>query len=211
MENEELAQVLSNAELDDKAKIDAIQEMVNARYVSADILANERKKFKESLEGEKTNYKNLETQFNEYKQSKMTDDEKAQALAKQREQEYEQALKKVSKYSAQSVFAGAGLKEEDYSGFLDDIVGLDEEKTKSLAEKICQTITKQKQGTEEDIKKKILNGTTPPPAGNSQYKTETDVEKYQKLYEDAIKRNDMNAIVYFERLISEARVKNKTI
>ena len=33
MENEELAQVLSNAELDDNAKIDAIQKMVSAKYV----------------------------------------------------------------------------------------------------------------------------------------------------------------------------------
>ena len=211
MENEELAQVLSNAELDDNAKIDAIQKMVSAKYVSADILANERKKFKETLEGEKTNFKNLETQFNEYKQSKMTDDEKAQALAKQREQEYEQALKKVSKYSAQSVFAGAGLKEEDYSGFLDDIIGLDEEKTKSLAEKICQTINNQRQGTEEAIKNKILNGTTPPPAGNSQYRAETDVEKYQKLLADAQSKNDMNLIVYYGRLVEEALEKNKTI
>lgn len=207
MENEELAQVLSNAELDDNAKIDAIQKMVSAKYVSADILANERKKFKETLEGEKTNFKNLENQFNEYKQSKMTDDEKAQALAKQKEQEYEQALKKISKYSAQSVFAGAGLKEDDYSGFLDDIVGLDEEKTKSLAEKICQTIMNQKQGTENAIKDKILGGTTPPPAGNSQYKTETDVEKYQKLYAEAQKVNDMNGMVYYDRLIAEAQEK----
>jgi hypothetical protein len=211
MENEELAQVLSNAELDNNAKIDAIQKMVSAKYVSADILANERKKFKETLEGEKTNYKNLETEFNDYKQSKMTDDEKAQALAKQKEQEYEQALKKVSRYSAQSVFAGAGLKEEDYSGFLDDIVGLDEERTKSLAEKICQTITKQKQGTEEAIKNKILNGTTPPPAGNTQFKAETEVEKYQKLFAEAQSKNDMNAVVYYGRLIEEAQRNNKTI
>ena len=210
MENEELAQVLSNTELDDNAKIDAIQKMIGAKYVSAEILASERKKFKESLEGEKTNYKNLEAQFNDYKQSKMTDDEKAQALAKQKEQEYEQALKRANKYSAISVFAGAGLKEEDYSGFLDDIVGLDEEKTKSLAEKICQTITKQKQGTEQAIKNQIINGTTPPPAGNSQYKAETDVEKYQKLYTEALSKNDMNAMVYYDRLIEEAQ-QNKNI
>jgi len=181
--------------------------MVSAKYVSADVLANERKRFKETLAGQETNFKNLQTEFNDYKQSKMTDDEKAQALAKQKEQEYEQALKKVSRYSAQSVFAGAGLKEEDYSGFLDDIVGLDEEKTKSLAEKICQTITKQKQGTEQDIKNKLINGTTPPPAGNSQYKAETDVDKYQRLFAEAQSKNDMNGIVYYSRLIAEAQTK----
>lgn len=205
MENEELANVLSNAELDDNAKIDAIQKLVSAKFVSADVLANERKKFKETLAGQETNYKNLETEFNDYKQSKMTDDEKREALAKQREQEYEQALKKASRYSAQSVFAGAGLKEEDYSGFLDDIVGLDEERTKSLAEKICQTITKQKQGTEQNIKNQLINGATPPPAGNSQYKAETDVDRYQKLYMEAQSKNDMNGIVYYGRLIAEAQ------
>jgi hypothetical protein len=207
MENEELAQVLSNVELDDNAKIDAIQKMVSAKYVSADILATERKKFKETLAGQETNFKNLQTEFNDYKQSKMTDDEKREALAKQREQEFEQAMKKASRYSAKSVFAEAGLKEEEYSEILEDIVGIDEEKTRSLAEKMCKIITNQKQGTAQDIKNKLINGTTPPPAGNSQYKAETDVDKYQKLLADAQSKNDMNAIVYYSRLISEAQEK----
>ena len=207
MENEELAQVLSNVELDDNAKIDAIQKMVSAKYVSADILATERKKFKETLAGQETNFKNLQTEFNDYKQSKMTDDEKREALAKQREQEFEQAMKKASRYSAKSVFAEAGLKEEEYSEILEDIVGIDEERTRSLAEKMCKMITSQKQGTEQDIKNKILNGTTPPPAGNSQYKVETEVDKYQKLLADAQSKNDMNGIVYYSRLIAEAQAK----
>lgn len=209
MENEELANVLSNNELDDNAKIEAIQKMVSAKYVSADILANERKKFKETLEGQQTNYNNLQTEFNNYKQTKMTDEEKAQAIAQQKQDDYEKALRKVSKYSAQSVFAEAGLKEEDYSEFLEDIVGLDEEKTKSLAQKICQTITKQKANKEEEIKNQILNGTTPPPAGNNNGNSaETNVEKYQKLLNEALKNNDMSNIVYYERLVQEA-IQNK--
>ena len=205
MENEELAKVLSNVQLDDNAKIDAIQKMVSAKYVSADILANERKKFKETLEGQQTNYNNLQTEFNTYKQSKMTDDEKAEALARQQKEDYEKALKKVSKYSAQSVFAEAGLKEEDYSEFLEDIVDLDEEKTKSLAQKICQTITRQKANREEEIKNQILNGTTPPPAGNDNRTTaEIEVEKYKKLLQDAREKNNMQDIVYYDRLVQEA-------
>lgn len=209
MENEELAKVLSNAELDDNAKIDAIQKMVSATYVSADILAKERKQFKETLDSQQANYNNLQTEFNTYKQSKMTDDEKAKELARQQHEEYENALKKVSKYSAQNVFAEAGLKEEDYAEFLDDIVGLDETKTKNLAQKICQTITKQKANREEEIKKQILNGTTPPPAGNNNRTTaETDIEKYQKLLAEAKQNNNMTDIVYYERLVQEA-INNK--
>ena len=68
MENEELANVLSNDELDNNGKIEAIQKLVGAKYVSADILANERKKFKETLESQQTNFNNLQTEFNDYKQ-----------------------------------------------------------------------------------------------------------------------------------------------
>lgn len=206
MENEELANVLSNTELDDNGKIEAIQKMVGAKYVSADILANERKKFKETLEGEQAKINNLQTEFNAYKQSKMTDDEKAQEKAKEQQENYENALRKVSKYSAQSVFASAGLEEEDYAEFLEDIVGLDEDKTKNLAQKICQTITKQKVNKEEEIKNQILNGTTPPPAGNNNRTiVETDIERYQKLLNEAQKNNNMQDIVYYTRLIQEAR------
>lgn len=206
MENEELANVLSNTELDDNGKIEAIQKMVGAKYVSADILANERKKFKETLEGEQAKINNLQTEFNAYKQSKMTDDEKAQEKAKEQQENYENALRKVSKYSAQSVFASAGLEEEDYAEFLEDIVGLDEDKTKNLAQKICQTITKQKVNKEEEIKNQILNGTTPPPAGNNNRTiAETDIERYQKLLNEAQKNNNMQDIVYYTRLIQEAR------
>lgn len=208
MENEELAKVLSNAELDENGKIEAIQKMIGASYVSADILANERKKFKETLEGQQTTYNNLQTEFTNYKQSKMTDEEKAKELATQQQKNYEEALKKVSKYSAQSVFANAGLKEEDYSEFLDDIVGLDEEKTRSLAEKICQTITKQTSNKEDEIRKGIINGTTPPPAGNNNRTTgETELEKLQKLYEEAQKSNNLQNVVYYSRLIEEAKIK----
>lgn len=208
MENEELANVLSNAELDDNAKIEAIQKMVGAKYVSADILANERKKFKETLEGEKAKVNSIQAEFNEYKATKMTDDEKAQELAKQKQVEYENAMKKASRYSAKSVFAEAGLKEEDYSEFLEDIVGLDEERTKSLAEKICQTITKQRTNKAEEIKNQIVNGTTPPPAGNNNRTTaETDVEKYQRLLQEAQSKNNMLDVVYYQRLIEEASKK----
>lgn len=210
MENEELANVLSNGELDNNGKIEAIQKLVSARYVSADILANERKKFKETLESQQTNFNNLQTEFNDYKQSKMTEEEKTQEKARTQQEEYEKALKKASTYSAKAVFAEAGLQEEDYSDFLEDIVGLDEEKTKSLAQKICQTITKQKENKAEEIKNNIINGTTPPPAGNSN-KTiaEMELEKYENLLAEAKKNNNTLDIVYYERLISEAKANKK--
>ena len=80
---------------------------------------------------------------------------------------------------------------------------IDEEKTKSLAEKICDTIVRQKKEVAEKIKKDIVNGTTPPPTGNAGYSQKTKTEEYQQLLDNAKKNNDMTNIVYYQRLIEE--------
>ena len=110
---------------------------------------------------------------------------------------------RLSKSTAMNVFANAGLQKDDYQDFLEDIVSIDEEKTKSLAEKICATITKQKSEVANKMKEDIINGTTPPSSGNGGYSSKTKKEEYQRLLDEAIKKNDMNNIVYYQRLVAE--------
>lgn len=57
MENEELAKVLNDEGLDSNAKVEAVQKFINSNYVPANVLADERKKFKTEKEGLETNYK----------------------------------------------------------------------------------------------------------------------------------------------------------
>ena len=117
-------------------------------------------------------------------------------------------MRKLSKSTAINVFTSAGLQEEDYKDFIEDIVNLDEEKTKTLAERICTTIVKQKNDVANKIKEDIVNGTTPPPAGNGSYTTKTKKEEYQQLLDNDIKNNDMINIVYYQRLIEEENNKS---
>lgn len=204
---EELVKILSNTELDDTKKAEEIQKTVNALYVPATTVAEERKANKEALANKDKAFADLTAEYDTYKQSKMTEEEKKQEEIRKKDEQYNNALMRLSKSTAMNVFASAGLQENDYKEFLEDIVSIDEEKTKSLAEKICTTITKQRSDVANKMKEDIINGTTPPPAGNAGYSQKTKKEEYQSLLNEAIKKNDMNNIVYYQRLISEEEQK----
>lgn len=206
---EELVKILSNVELDDTKKAEEIQKAVNALYVPAATVAEERKANKEVLANKDKAFADLTAEYDTYKQSKMTEEEKKQEELRKKEEQYTTALRKISKTTAINVFASAGLQEDDYKDFIEDIVDLDEEKTKNIAERICGTIIKQKQEVADKIKNDIVNGTTPPPSGNGGYSPKTKKEEYQKLLDEAIKKNDMNNIVYYQRLVAEEEQKNK--
>lgn len=205
---EELVKILSNTELDDTKKAEEIQKAVNALYVPATTVAEERKANKEALANKDKAFADLTAEYDTYKQSKMTEEEKKQEEIRKKDEAYNNALRRLSKSTAINVFASAGLQEDDYKEFLEDIVDIDEEKTKTLAEKICSTITKQKNNVANKMKEDIINGTTPPPAGNAGYSQKTKKEEYQSLLNEAIKKNDMNNIVYYQRLVSEEEQKN---
>lgn len=204
---EELAKILSNTELDDTKKAEEIQKAVNALYVPATTVAEERKANKKLLEDKNKAFEDLTNEYDAYKQSKMTEEEKKQEELRKKDEQYTNALMRLSKSTAINVFANAGLQENDYKDFLEDIVDIDEEKTKTLAEKICNTITKQKSNIAEKMKEDFINGATPPPAGNGGYETKTKKEEYQQLLDNAIKNNDMINIVYYQRLIEEENKK----
>ena len=205
---EELVKILSNTELDDTKKAEEIQKTVNALYVPATTVAEERKANKEALANKDKAFADLTAEYDTYKQSKMTEEEKKQEEIRKKDEQYNNALMRLSKSTAMNVFASAGLQEDDYKEFLEDIVSIDEEKTKSLAEKICTTITKQRSDVANKMKEDIINGTTPPPAGNAGYSKKTKKEEYQLLLNEAIKKNDMNNIVYYQRLIAEEEQKS---
>ena len=204
---EELAKILSNTELDDTKKAEEIQKAVNALYVPATTVAEERKANKKLIDDKNKAFEDLTNEYDAYKQSKMTEEEKKQEELRKKEEQYTTALRKISKTTAINVFVSAGLQEDDYKDFIEDIVDLDEEKTKTLAERICATITKQKNDVANKIKNDIVNGTTPPPVGNGGYTTKTKKEEYQQLLDNAIKNNDMINIVYYQRLIEEENKK----
>lgn len=155
-------------------------------------------------------YNALKTEFETFKQSKMTDEERQEEQARLMQEQYQKANLTISRMYAENTFAKAGFKEDDYKGILDNIVQEDPDKTKALAETICNTMLKQKQDIEKTITDKIVNGQKKPPAGNdNDAGNESDLDKYKKLLSEAQKRNDYAKMAYYTRLVQEAQIKNK--
>ena len=155
---------------------------------------------------EKVNEANkIQGEFNSYKATKMTDDEKQAQAVKLAQEKEEKTSKMLSQLFAENVFAKAGFKEDDYKDIIPDIIQSDAESTKAIAEKICNTMVNQKKAIEEELKKKIAANQKKPDAGNSDEGTKID--DYNKLLEEAIKNNDFVNQAYYTRLIQEAKMK----
>lgn len=154
-----------------------------------------------------TEKNNLSTEYEKFKQSKMTEDEKKAEEAKKQAEANERMLLDYNKMKAENIFAKAGFKEEDYSSILDTIVGTDLEKTKTLAETFCNTLVKQKETIEKEVKDNIIKGTKTPPAGTAG--TSSKKDEYQKLLDEATKKNDFINMAYYSRLIQETKNEEK--
>lgn len=155
-------------------------------------------------------YNTLKAEFEAFKQSKMTDEEKQAEQTKKMQEQYKNANLTISKMYAENTFAKAGIKEEDYKGILENIVSEDAEKTKGIAETICNAMLNQKKTFEKELKDKIIKGTQTPPAGNDNNAgNDSEIEKYKKLYEEAQKVNNFEKMAYYTRLIQEMQRENK--
>ncbi len=206
--DDELGSILENAELTNEAKTEAIKALVGKSFVSNDQYNKAKAK-----QTEQTNaYNALKAEFDTFKESKMSDEEKQAEASRKMQEQYQKANLTISKMYAENTFAKAGFKEDDYKDILDNIVSEDTDKTKGLAETICATMLKQKADIEKAMKDKIIKGQTPPPAGNDNDKgSGDDIENLKKLYQEAVEKNDFPKMAYYTRLVQEAQMKQKNI
>lgn len=201
--DEELVGILANAELDDSAKADAIKNLVGKNFIPTSKFNDEKTKQKQA-------YNALKSEYETFKETKMTDEEKQAEQARVQSEEYKKVKIQLNEMTAKNIFSEAGFKKEEYGDLLSSIVQEDSEKTKTLAETICNTMLSQRKELEKQITDKIIKGTQKPPAGNDNDGGEkTDLEKYKSLLSDAQKNNDMLKVAYFTRLIQQEQQKNE--
>lgn len=206
--DEELGSILENAELSNEAKQEAIKALVGKNFVSNEQYNKANAKTKTQLDA----YNSLKAEFDTFKESKMSDEEKQAETQRKMQEQYQKANLTISKMYAENTFAKAGFKEDDYKDILSSIVNEDPEKTKGLAETICSTMLKQKADVEKAMKDKIIKGQTPPPAGNDNDKgSGNEIENLKKLYQEAVDKNDFQKMAYYTRLVQEAQMKQNKI
>ena len=198
---EELNQILTNEELDATARVEAIKNLVGKNYVPV-------KKHTDAINKLKTDYDTMKTEYTQFKETKMTDEERQAELIKQEREKAEKQSRMLSKLFAENTFSKAGFNEEDYKEIIPTIIRDDPEETRSIAEQICNAMVSQRKSIEDRIKQDLIKGQKKPEGGNADGDEGlTEVEKYKKAYNEAARNNDRVAMATYTRLIAEAQNK----
>ena len=156
--DEEIKNVLEDETLDNDARVSKIKEAIGDTYVP-------REKLNSKVKEESDKYEALKKEYEDFKKSKMTDEEKANAEKIENENKIREANKTISRLYAENIFKGSGLSEDDYKPFIEDISLMDADKAKEFATNIANLISGQKQKTTQDIKNNITAGTPTPNVG----------------------------------------------
>lgn len=123
--------------------------------------------------------KKIEEELEAEKNKNLTAEEKLQAELKKAELLQKDFSKKTNQLAVEKIFVGAGLSEEDYKDFIEDIVSDNSELSTKLANSLVSTIAKQKDTAIQKTKESLLDNTPTPGGGkgNGGDPEKTEAEK----------------------------------
>jgi len=144
---------------------EATDEQVDAFLNAHGSDVNKAKKSAADNNAEFERLKDIETQYETLKTSSLTEAEKLQKqldAAMTAEKSYKKMTNRVT---AEKLFVGAGLKDEDYAELLDSIVSEDADLTTKTATSFVGLLKTQRETTEKAIKEELMRNNPKPPAG----------------------------------------------
>lgn len=189
---EEIEKVLSDETLTtNEERVDAIAKSLATLMIPKDKYNDLNAKFK-TVE---SNYTTLSTEYDDFKKSKMTDDEKREAELKQLEVDKKANALKTSELAVKSLFLDNGIKIEDTDAelkeTLQNIISEDCDKSVKLANNFITLLNKTKEQTKNETTTELLNG-TPKPVGGTQSSNPVDkVAELKAELDEAIKNKDV--------------------
>ena len=147
------------------------------------------------LKNTESNLSTIQSEFNEFKKSKMTDDEKrAEELKKFEEDKKTNAIEKSSLAVEKLLLKnGIEIKEDDteLKDTLETIVSEDYEKSIKLANSFISLLNKTKTETANATTTKLLNDTPKPIGGVQSSSNLTELDKLKEELAEAIKNKDV--------------------
>ena len=177
---------------------------------------------KDKFNAVNTKLKNTETalatttqEYNDYKQSKMTDDEKAKAERTAFENDKKANARLSSELAVKSLLLDNGIKvtdsEEDKElrETLENIISEDKEKSLNLAKSFISLINKTKQNTANETTTKLLNETPKPIGGVDSSSQVSKIDSLNQQLADAIKNKDSVLQTQLMTQIFEEKKKQK--
>lgn len=137
----------------------------------------------------------MQSEFDEFKKAKMTDDEKAEADRKQFENEKRANAIKTSELAVKSLLLDNGIKVTDedveLKETLQNIISEDMEKSVKLATSFITLLNKTKTETAKETTTQLLNGTPKPVGGASSSASVSKVDELKQQLDKAIENKDV--------------------
>lgn len=188
---EAIQQVLSNeAYTTDEERVDAIKKELAKLVIPKDKYNDLSVRLK-NTESEKAT---LQAEYDEYKKSKMTDDEKRENERKAFEEQVRQNAIAKSDLAVQKLLLQNGIEIKDDDNELKEtlatIVSEDYEKSIKLANSFISLINKTKDQSAKETTTKLLNETPKPIGGLDSSSTLSKVDMLKKDLEQAITDKD---------------------
>lgn len=204
--DEELKELLG----EDTEKIEAIKKMVGEKFVPTSVLTERLNKEKENTKKFQDANVVLQKEYDEFKMSKMTEEEKTKALQLKADEENKKIMKELNEYVARTIFSQNNIAKEDYEDLLGTIVSTDKERTQAVAESICSIINKSKDENMQKLKSSVIKNQPKPEGGNDNTNGKTStLEMYEEALEKANKEHDIVKIATYTRLVQEEKMKNQ--
>ncbi len=142
-----------------------------------------------------SNLSTLQSEYDDFKKSKMTDDEKREADLKQLEIDKKNNAIEKSSLAVEKLLLKNGIEIKDDDTELKDtlqtIVSEDYDKSIKLANSFISLLNKTKDKTEKETTTKLLNDTPKPIGGVDSSSSISKAEQLQKELEEAIKNKDV--------------------
>lgn len=207
MNKEELVKILANEELkSNEEKVDAINKMLAENTIPKDKFNDTSAKLKEAEE----KLTSMTNDFEEFKKSKMTDEEKKNA---ERETMQNQLLKyqlDLNRLEVEKIFESNGLTQEDYKDIEANIIGKDRETSIASANAFVNILKRNSEKVAQTTKQDLLKDTPAPIGGNGGAQTVSNIEELQNAYSNALKNKDIMAQAKLLREIQEEQAKNQS-
>ena len=146
------------------------------------------------LKNTESEYSTLQTEYEDFKKSKMTDDEKRESELKQFEEAKRLNAIERSNLGVQKLLLQNGIEITDNDTELKEtlatIVSEDYDKSMKLANSFISLINKTKDQTAKETTTKLLNETPKPIGGSDSSSSLSKVDLLKKEIEEAIKNKD---------------------
>ena len=189
--NEELGKILANSELDETGKATAIAKLTGECFVSKSNHNKALKTMQTELDNTKTELGTTKTELDTLKTSQMTEDEKLQKALEEAQEATRKANIRENKMEAKDILSDIIEDKKELADIIESITTDNLENTKEVAQKLAETMKKQKEATEAKVRQELINN-TPKPNGGEQDKPMTK-EAFVKLsYNEQVKYKTEN-------------------